>query len=197
MTTIDLDDFGIGEGISETVVTTYNGWNPNAAPIGIMRKNDKVYVRLFRGSNTYRNVLENQLLVANVVYDPILIVKSTLHHLDNSDFNIVSYDKHGLAVLKGALSWVAFECINIKKTSEALVAEIIPLHAHVNQCRIKAPNRGFNLIIESAIHATRYKLTNDEKYLKLIRAYRNTIVKCGAEPEREAIDLLMEQLTKK
>ncbi|MEA1984720.1 MAG: DUF447 family protein [Euryarchaeota archaeon] len=193
---IYLDDFGIGEGISETVVTTYNGWNPNAAPIGIIRKNDKVYIRLFKGSTTYSNVLKNKLLVANVVYDPILFVQSTLHHLDNSAFNMESYEEHGIAVLKGALSWVAFKCINIKETSETLVAEMIPTHAHINQCQIKAPNRGFNLIIEAAIHATRYKLTKDEKYLKLIKAYRKTIDKCGAEPEKEAIELLMEQLTK-
>ncbi len=186
----DLDEFGIYDGISETIVTTMQGWSPNAAPIGIMRKGDRVFIRLFKGSITYFNVHSEGALVANVVNDPVIFVRSTFSNLKESDFSFVSVSGREFPVLKDALSWVVFECNNMKMSHEALVAELLPIHAHINRSPVQAPNRGFNAVIEAAVHATRYKLTGDEKYLKLIRAYSAIVSKCGGEREKNAINML-------
>jgi hypothetical protein len=45
-------------------------------------------------------------------------------------------------------------------------------------------------VIEACIHATRYRLTGEEKYLKLIKAYGEIVDKCGGEKEKEAMKLL-------
>lgn len=190
----DLDEFGINKGISETIVTTMQDLSPNAAPIGIMRKDDRVFIRLFKGSMTYFNVHSEGVLVANVVNDPIIFVKSTFSNLDPSDLNFVSVAGREFPVLKDALSWVVFECNDMKVANEALVAELKPLHAHINRSIVQAPNRGFNAVLEAAVHATRYKLTGDEKYLKLIRAYSIIVSKCGGEREKIAIMMLNEFL---
>lgn len=186
----DLDEFGIYDGISETIVTTMQGWSPNAAPIGIIRKGDRVFIRLFKGSITYFNVHSEGVLVANVVNDPVIFVRSTFSNLKESDFSFVSVSGREFPVLKDALSWVVFECNNMKMPHEALVAELLPIHAHINRSPVQAPNRGFNAVIEAAVHATRYKLTGDEKYLKLIRAYSAIVSKCGGEREKNAINML-------
>ena len=186
----DLDEFGIYDGISETIVTTMQGWSPNAAPIGIIRKGDRVFIRLFKGSITYYNVSSEDYLVANVINDPIIFVRSTFSNLKESDFSFVSVSGREFPVLKDALSWVVFECNNMKMSHEALVAELLPIHAHINRSPVQAPNRGFNAVIEAAVHATRYKLTGDEKYLKLIRAYSAIVSKCGGEREKNAINML-------
>ena len=186
----DLDEFGIHGGISETIVTTMQGWSPNAAPIGIIRKGDRVFIRLFKGSITYFNVHSEGALVANVVNDPVIFVRSTFSNLKESDFSFVSVSGREFPVLKDALSWVVFECNNMKMSHEALVAELLPIHAHINRSPVQAPNRGFNAVIEAAVHATRYKLTGDEKYLKLIRAYSAIVSKCGGEREKNAINML-------
>jgi len=186
----DLDEFGIYDGISETIVTTMQGWSPNAAPIGIIRKGDRVFIRLFKGSITYFNVHSEGVLVANVVNDPVIFVRSTFSNLKESDFSFVSVSGREFPVLKDALSWVVFECNNMKMSHEALVAELVPIHAHINRSPVRAPNRGFNAVIEAAVHATRYKLTGDEKYLKLIRAYFAIVSKCGGEREKNAINIL-------
>ncbi len=186
----DLDKFGLYDGISETIVTTMQGWSPNAAPIGIIRKGDRVFIRLFKGSITYFNVHSEGVLVANVVNDPVIFVRSTFSNLKESDFTFVSVSGREFPVLKDALSWVVFECNNIKISHEALVAELLPIHAHINRSPVQAPNRGFNAVIEAAVHATRYKLTGDEKYLKLIRAYSAIVSKCGGEREKNAINML-------
>lgn len=186
----DLDEFGIYDGISETIVTTMQGWSPNAAPIGIIRKGNRVFIRLFKGSITYFNVHSEGVLVANVVNDPVIFVRSTFSNLKESDFSFVSVSGREFPVLKDALSWVVFECNNMKMSHEALVAELLPIHAHINRSPVQTPNRGFNAVIEAAVHATRYKLTGDEKYLKLIRAYSAIVSKCGGEREKNAINML-------
>ena len=191
---INLDNFGIYDGICETIVTTCKGWTPNAAPMGIIRRNDKLYVRLFKGSKTYENVLAEKFLVANITYDPMLFALSTFTDLDDSVFEQTVHENHTMYPLKDAQSWVAFECMNTKITSEAMVAELLPIHARLNKCRIKAPNRGFYGVIEACIHATRYQLTGDEKYLKLIKAYGEIVEKCGGEVERDALKKVYELL---
>ncbi|WP_340820705.1 DUF447 domain-containing protein [Methanolobus sp. WCC4] len=191
---IDLDDLGIYEGISETIVTTTHGWTANAAPMGIIRKKDKLFLRLFKDSTTYNNVLSEKRVVANITWDPIIFVDSTFGDLDDSDFETVHCNGMSFAALKEAQCWVAFECTNTKLTSEALIAELVPVMSRVNGCILRAPNRGLFGVIEACIHATRYKLTGDEKYLRLIKAYGDIVEKCGGDEEKEAMELLYNYL---
>ncbi|TGC11395.1 DUF447 domain-containing protein [Methanolobus halotolerans] len=190
----DLDNFGIYEGISETIVTTNKGWTPNAAPMGIIRKKDKLFIRLFKGSKTYENVLAGKVLVANITCDPILFVLSTFTDLEDSEFEQNTFNGISISPLKEAQCWVAFECMNSKLTSDAFISELVPIRAHLNKCSIHAPNRGFNGVIEACIHATRYHLTEDEKYLRLIKAYGDIVEKCGGNAEKEAMKLIYEFL---
>ena len=192
----DLDEFGIYEGISETIVTTMQDWSPNAAPIGIIRKGGRIFIKLFKGSTTYYNVSSEGYLVANVINDPIIFVRSTFSNLKESDFSFVSVSGRKFPVLKDALSWVVFECSNMKKSNEVLIAELFPIQTHINRSPVRAPNRGFNAVIEAAVHATRYQLAHDEKYLKLIRAYSAIVSKCGGKREKNAINMLNEFLAK-
>lgn len=193
MAIIDLDKFGINEGISEVIVTTYQGWSPNAAPMGIIRKGDDLFVRLFKGSNTYSNVKSEHMLVANLVYDPLVFVRSTFGNLAESEFEVLSYEGRGFAAIRKALCWVVFECTEIKETSESMIAKLVPKHARENVCNFRSINRGFNLVIESCVHATRYELTNDEKYMRLIKAYSSTVNKCGSDNDKEAMTLLLKR----
>lgn len=190
----DLNDFGIYEGISETIATTTKGWTPNAAPIGIIRKKNKVFIRLFKGSTTYENVVSSKMLVANICNDPLIFALSTFVNLDDEYFESISFDGLTISSLKEAQSWILFECVNTKLTSEAFVAELIPKRAHINKCIIKAPNRAFFSVIEACVHATRHKLTGDQKYLKLIKAYGDVVEKCGGDAEKEAMHIIYECL---
>lgn len=187
---IKYDHFGIYDGISETIVTTGRGWTPNAAPMGIIRKKDKLFVRMFKGSNTYNNVLSEKNLVVNITLDPLVFVNSTFADLDDSDFENVNIGGRNFVALKKAQCWIAFDCTNTKLTSEALVTEIVPVGTRMNKPLIRAPNRGLFGVIESCIHATRYQLTSEDKYLKLIKAYGDIVDKCGGDDEKEAMKLL-------
>lgn len=192
----DLSEYGILEGISETIVSTGLD-TPNAAPIGIIRKNQKTFVRIFKGSHTGENLIREEVLVANVVYDPLLLVRSTFFDIESSEFDFVDIDGKKFPVLKSAISWVAFRCTNLKDMEQTVVSDLIPLGAgfcEANQRAVPAPNRGFNAVLEATVHATRYQLTGDEKYLKMIRHYEALASKCGGENEKKAMRLLYEVL---
>ena len=193
---IDISSFGIREGISETIVST-GLEHPNAAPIGIIMKGGKPFVRLFKGSHTWANVLKEKYLVVNIVYDPLLFVRSTFFDLELSEFDYVPALGLNFPILKEAAAWVIFECINIKNADQALVADLVPIEAGFNEANRKdlpVPNRGFNAVLEATVHATRYQLTGEEKYLELIRHYETLASKCGGENEKKAMKLLYEVL---
>jgi uncharacterized protein len=193
---IDLSSFGIREGISETIVST-GLEQPNAAPIGIILKGGRPFVRLFKGSHTWANVLKEKYLVANIVYDSLLFVRSTFFDLEPSEFDYTPVRGLSFPILKEAATWVIFECINVKNNDQALVTDLVPIEAGFNEDNRKdlpVPNRGFNAVLEATVHATRYQLTGEEKYLELIRHYETLASKCGGEKEKKAMKLLYEVL---
>lgn len=193
---INFSAFGIHEGISETIVSTGLEF-PNAAPIGIIVKGGRPFVRLFKGSHTWANVLKEKYLAANITYDPLLFVRSTFFDLEPSEFDYVSVHGFNFPVLKEAEAWIIFECVNLKNTDQALVADLIPIEAGFNEEKRKellVPNRGFNAVLEATVHATRYQLSGDKKYLELIRHYETLSSKCGGEREKKAMKLLYEVL---
>lgn len=158
--------------------------------MGIIRKHDTILIRLFKDSKTYQNILAENFLVANITNDPVAFVRYTFSDIKPEDLETITSPWREFPVLKAAQSWVAFECINTKITPEALIVELRPLRGHVNSFFPKAPNRGLNAIIEATIHATRYKINGEEKYLKLINFYEDIVNKCGGEREKEALRLL-------
>lgn len=190
---INLDDYGIYDGISETIFTTGLD-SPNAAPMGLIRKNDRFQIRLFKGSQTYENVVNEKWLVVNVVIDPVVFVRSAFTNLDNTEFDTFFIDNKQYPFLKDALSYVLFECSDIKFTKNTLVADILPVHASINRNIIKAPNRGFNAVLDASIHATRYLVLGMDKYLDLIYELEKTVKKCGGTREKQAMELLYDFL---
>ena len=193
---IDPSEYGILAGISETIVST-GLETPNAAPIGIIRKNKKTFVRIFKGSQTGENLVREGFLVANVVYDSLLLVRSTFFDIEPSKFDFVDIGGKKFPVLKSAISWVAFRCTNLKNTEQTVVSDLIPFGAgfcEANRRAIPASNRGFNAVLEATVHATRYQLSGEEKYLELIRHYESLASRCGGENEKKAMKLLYEVL---
>lgn len=66
--------------IIETIVTTYNkDGSPNAAPMGVYATGKKsVIIKVYTDSDTYSNIVRNRGCVVNLVYDPLLFLRTTL-----------------------------------------------------------------------------------------------------------------------
>lgn len=141
---------------------------------------------------TLENILSNPVAAANIVDDPVLFVKSALSDLEPEKFDLTA----GFPILKDVQGWILFDC-TCKKGKDISVVEFSPRKAKINKRIIKPVNRGFNAVIEAAIHATRYVILKEPEYLERINYYNIIVKKCGGEREKEAIKLLFELIKKK
>jgi len=184
---IDIEDFGIHEGISEVIFTTISPDDvPNSAPMGLHNRDGRLFVRIYN-SKTQENIIKKPIAAANIVDDPVLFVQSALSDVEPERFEYVE----GFPVLKDALGWILFDC-KYKKGKNISVVELSPINGKINTQNIKPVNRGFNAVIEASIHATRYVVFREQKYLEHIEYYNSIVKKCGGAREKEAMDLLYE-----
>lgn len=192
---IDLDQYGILEGINETIITTIsqNG-RFNAAPIGIIRRDGKLMARIYNESHTGANIKDTGLLAANMVYDPVLFVQSALAELGDKMFETINIDKYGvIPILNKSSAWIIFRA-DFEKGSKTIQAELYPIKGEIRRSGITNINRGFYAVIEATIAATRYIVFRDEKYIRKIKTYKPLIDKCGGTREKQAYELLIQLL---
>ncbi|MEA1945239.1 MAG: DUF447 family protein [Euryarchaeota archaeon] len=180
-------DFGILDGISEVIATTASESGiPNAAPIGIIRNDDTLWMRLFPGSHTRRNAIETGEITANIVHDPVVYVEYTF---EDPDPDVFEYpDGMSCPVLKHSDAWVLFFC----QQSTGNVFKLTPVSGMIRDKPLLCINRGFNAVIESLVHATRYRLNRDARKLDLIEHYDQIVQTCGGLREKEAMMKLKE-----
>lgn len=184
---MDLDEFGIHEGISEVIFTTLSPDGvPNAAPVGLYRKSGLFFIRIFR-SRTLDNILNKPIAAANIIDDPYLFVQSALSDIEIEKFDFIE----GFPYLKDSLGWIQFEC-NCKKKDHVSLVELIPIKSKILHRKIAPVNRGKNAVIEAAVHATRYCIQREQKYLEKIDYYNTIVQKCGSSRSKDAMKLLYE-----
>jgi hypothetical protein len=163
---------------------------PNVAPIGLHRNNGRLFARIYE-SRTLENILSRNMAAANIVDDPVLFVQASLSDIEPERFEFVE----GFPVLKDALGWLIFDC-RCKKGEKISVVELSSIKGKINSRKIHPVNRGFNAVIEASIHATRYVLLKEQKYLDRIEYYDTIVQKCGGAREKEAMRLLFELIGK-
>jgi hypothetical protein len=188
---IEMDSYGIMEGINEVIVTTKSTDNrPNAAPIGLIRRNGRLKVRVYNESHTCTNIKDTGLLAVNLVDDPVVFVQSALEDLDKEKFEFIETGTGiSFPVLASSNGWVIFKA-EIKEGNIVTTAELQFITGNVKSIGIRPINRGFNAVIEATIYATRYRVFNDKTFLDKIKSYEDLINKCGGRSEKEAYRLI-------
>jgi len=197
---MDLKEAGIGEGITEVIVTTRSAsGKPNAAPIGIITTTNEGtadpqhYVKLYKSSKTLSNVRETNTLAANVTDDTVLFVKAAFAHLSQNYFT----NFEGMPVLTGANSWIVFTTALSEERSEYFLFRVTPKAVKIKRKEVKAINRGLNAVIEATILTTRFNITKNERekgeMRKQMGRYTAIVKKCGGRLEKEAMDILKEK----
>ncbi len=144
-------------GINEVIATT----NFNAAPMGIIYRDGVARMVLFSGSHTAANVEKNGWLVANFVYDPLMYVKTAFEDIPQDDFVEEMINGIKMHHLKDADAWAAFTASVDNKTSEALTITLTLQKEIIERVSLHPVNRGFNSIIDTTVHATRYRMNRD------------------------------------
>jgi uncharacterized protein len=178
------------EGINEIIATTRG----NAAPIGIVVRNGKPGMVLFRGSHTSTNVETGGWVVANFIFDPVLYVVTAFDDLPEGSFVEEKSGGYTVERLAACEAWAAFSATIQKKTPDVLVVDLSLLGEASPGIALHPVNRGFNSIIEATVHGTRYTRSRSPELLSLIEHHAGIVGKCGGPKEKEALDLLFDYI---
>jgi len=181
-----MQDSILQEGINEVIGTTHL----NAAPMGIILRGGRHTLALFKRSHTAANIVGDGWFVANLIHDPVIYVESAFGDLPDDAFTTEIIDGTPMHRLAAAEAWVAFRAEVIGESSEAYSILLTPIKEEVLVRSIRPVNRGFNAIIEAAVHATRYIMNHDPELEWLIRHHLALARKCGGEREKEAAGMV-------
>ena len=153
----------------ETIVTTRNpDGTPNAAPIGVICKEDReVVVYLHEGSKTFDNVRREKSFCVNILRDPMMFVESTLGNLDSTKFQT---EDQGFNI-KGAEAFFTVEVTSEKLvqrkdrlgTSTLNVINARVLGVVKNQEHAHPLNRAIYGIIEALVYISRIDIVSEDE----------------------------------
>lgn len=183
---VAVDDI-IKEGITEALVTTVskNGI-PNAAPMGIVRRDGKYTIRMYSDTATFRNISDTGYLVANFIADSRVYVISAFGDLSPEYFQF----EEGMIAprLKEAAGWAYFKC----QLKDVVILE--PLWARIAKCTLPVFSRAFAAVIEATIVGTRLRFYKGNAGVNKIREYEDIVKKCGSPADVEAMRKLKDIL---
>jgi len=183
-----LNELGILDGINEIIATTEKDGRINAAPLGIIRDEDNLYIRLFTGTHTYENIMATGWFVANITHDAWLFAETAIEDLIPNYF----IRKENLPILRDTEAWALFRCSAFPL--DIVIANIEFVKGEILRKDFRAFNRGTNLVIEAAVAATRYLALRTDSYYDEIMKLRRIIDRCGGPREREAMERLMDRI---
>ncbi len=196
--------------IVETVLSTYNpDGQPNAAPMGILMKNQQcVAIRLYNSSSTYQNLLSRKCAVINITSDAEVFFLSAFKESNpNAKIPHEWFEK--------AETLDAPKLRRSEATVEISIAKMTPIDAEKTEavCDVKVIKatktfpkvycRALFATVEAIIHATRIKvfLAGDEKQREQATMLIKNIAYCRETVNRVAPNSryaeIMTDLTKK
>lgn len=186
-----LSDLGfIKDCVLEVIVSTYGtDYTPNAAPMGIMIEDtDRMIIRPYTTTQTYRNILFHKCAVVNITSDPIIFYRTALkdkNHdneipqdwFEKSDF----VDAPKLRMADAYVEVKTIEMENTKGGRARVLCEVLNV-SPILKIAPKGYCRATSALMESIIHATRIKvfLSRDEKgraedLIKLVKHYDDVV----------------------
>ena len=203
---LDLGSIGMEKGLLyETIVTTVNNdHTPNAAPIGVICKNDKeVVAYLHHGSKTVRNIKKNHSFIVNILKDPMIFVESTLGNLSNNyfeqylnEFYIKNTDAFFIAHVKTLKDVEKQDNFGISVTTvlTADVSDIIKKKENVEPL-----NRAIYGIIEGLVYLTRMEMVSgdmEKLYRHRMTEISRIVNKVGGVEHKKAMKKISEAFSK-
>ena len=183
---IDLSKIGMEKGQQyEIIITTIDSdGNTNAAPFGLrVLENDEIFLRIFDGGNTIRNIKDKKEFIVNVTDNPLMFTLSSINTIPDEYLTKIPKENSELAYLTDADAYFICEVKSIKSSYREndpikdtginfIKAEVIELNIK-NKC-VKPINRAIHALIESLVKK-----------------------RVGNKKEKEAIELLKDDLKKK
>ena len=209
---IDLTEVGMHKGQQyEIIITTIDkDGKSNAAPFGLrVLENNEIFLRIFEGGNTIKNIKENKEFIVNVTADPLMFTLATTNTIPEEYLTRISKktkSNEELAYLTDADAYFICEVTSLKtsfreddpiKATEInfIKAEVVEINIK-NKCA-KPINRAIHALIEALVNYSRINIVDEktqEYFLERFLESERIIKRVGNEKEKESIQILKENL---
>lgn len=194
----------------EVIITTIDkDGNSNAAPFGLrVLEDNEVFLRIFEGGNTIKNIKDKGEFIVNITNDPLMFTLSTTNTIPEKYLTRISNKTKNngeLAYLTDADAYFMCEVKSLKtglreddiKSSDVnfIKSEVVELNIK-NKCVIPM-NRAIHALIEALVNYSRINIVdeNTQKYfLERFLESERVIKRVGNEKEKESIKILKEDL---
>lgn len=210
---IDLTKIGMYKDQQyEVIITTIdNNGKSNAAPFGLrVLDGNEVFLRIFEGGITIKNIKEKEEFIVNVTTDPLMFTLATTNTIPDEYLTRISNKtatNDELVYLTDADAYFICEVKNLKealredeiKSSDVnyIKSEVIELNIK-NKC-VKPMNRAIHVLIEALVNYSRINIVDEDTqkyFLERFLESERIIKRVGNEEEKESIQILKENLIK-
>ena len=173
--------------IIESIVTSMApDGSINFAPMGVEWGEERIVLKPFLETTTFRNVRETRVAVVNLTDDVMLFAQGAI---SSPQFPWVPAATVKGAVLEAACSWRELRVVTIDATPPRSRIEAQVVHRGTRREFIGF-NRARHAVLEAAILATRTHLLPAEQIREEYARLQVLVDKTAGPREREAMDLL-------
>jgi uncharacterized protein len=173
--------------IIETIVTTRDaGGDINFAPMGVEWGEDRIVLKPFLETTTFRNLSASRVAVVNLTDDAMLFAQGAI---SSPQFPWVPAQVVPGVVLEAACSWREVEVAEIDATPPRSRMEARVVHRGFRREFIGF-NRARHAVLEAAILATRTHLVPPEQIREEYARLQVSVDKTAGPREQEAMALL-------
>ena len=210
---IDLTKIGMYKDQQyEVIITTIdNNGKSNAAPFGLrVLEDNEVFLRIFEGGTTIKNIKEKEEFVVNVTTDPLMFTLATTNTIPDEYLTRISNKTENndeLVYLTDADAYFICKVKNLKETLREddikssdvnyIKSEVIEINIK-NKC-VKPMNRAIHALIEALVNYSRINIVDEdtrEYFLERFLESERIIKRVGNEEEKGSIQILKENLIK-
>ena len=210
---IDLTKIGMYKDQQyEVIITTIdNNGKSNAAPFGLRALEDnEVFLRIFEGGTTIKNIKEKEEFIVNVTTDPLMFTLATTNTIPDEYLTRISNKTENNDELAYLTDADAYFICKVKSLKEALreddikssdvnyiKSEVIEINIK-NKC-VKPINRAIHALIEALVNYSRINIVDEdtqEYFIERFLESERIIKRVGNEEEKGSIQILKENLIK-
>ena len=210
---IDLTKIGMYKDQQyEVIITTIdNKGKSNAAPFGLrVLEDNEVFLRIFEGGTTIKNIKEKEEFIVNVTTDPLMFTLATTNTIPDEYLTRISNKTENNDELAYLTDADAYFICKVKSLKEALreddikssdvnyiKSEVIEINIK-NKC-VKPINRAIHALIEALVNYSRINIVDEdtrEYFLERFLESERIIKRVGNEEEKGSIQILKENLIK-
>ena len=208
---IDLTKIGMYEDQQyEVIITTIDkDGNSNAAPFGLrVLDENEVFLRIFEGGNTIKNIKDKEEFIVNITTDPLMFTLATTNTIPDEYLTRISnktQSSNELAYLTDADAYFICEVKSLKtslreddiKSSDVnfIKSEVVKLNIK-NKC-VKPINRAIHALTEALVNYSRINIVDEDTRKYFIERFlesERVIKRVGNEKEKESIQILKDDL---